>query len=83
MTHRISPADGVGDVAAKRSEPVAFNRVFAGQLEAEQQVLLFGWGSNHQGERIHTLWKAEKTQREGRRGRKRENNGQRVVEEKK
>jgi len=54
-SHRISLADGVGDLAAQSSQPGAFNRFLPGQLEAEQQVLLFSWRANHQGERIHTL----------------------------
>lgn len=54
-SHRISPADGVGYMAAKCSQPGAFNRFLSRQLEAEQQVLLFSRRANHQGECIHTL----------------------------
>lgn len=60
-SHRISSADGVGDVAAKHSEPGALNRFLSGQLETEQQVLLFSRRVNHQSESVHTLWNETNT----------------------
>lgn len=57
QTYSVSPADGVGDVAAQRPQPAAFlNRLLSGQLEAEQQVLLCGRRADHQREGVHTLW---------------------------
>lgn len=65
MTHCIGPADGVGDVAAKCSQPGAFDCILSGQLEAEQQVLLFSWGPDQQGECINTLWAGERKESGG------------------
>lgn len=56
-TYCVSSADGVGNVAAKSSQPGAFNRFLSDQLEAEQQVLLFSRRTDHQSKRVDALCK--------------------------
>ena len=54
-SHRVGPADCVGDVSAEGAKPVALHRLLSRQLEAEQQVLLLSGRMYHQGEGVHTL----------------------------
>ena len=56
-TYCISSANRVGNVAAETAQPGTFDRFLSSQLEAEQQILLFGRRANHQSESVHALWK--------------------------
>lgn len=55
-SHRISSADGVGNMTTQSTQPVTFNCFLSSQLETEQQVLLFSGGVDHQCECICTFW---------------------------